>query len=108
VPWLLRGEEVLASAETATSVVARTRGLLGRDGLEGVLVLHPALSVHTLGMRFAVDVAYCDAHLVVVEVARMEPWRVGAPRRGCRTIIEAQAGAFERWALRPGDLLDIA
>ena len=36
-------------------------GLLGRDGIEGALLLRPARSVHTLGMRFAIDVAFCDA-----------------------------------------------
>jgi len=29
------------------------------------------------------------------------------PRRGCRTVIEAEAGAFERWGLRTGDALEL-
>ena len=57
-------------------------------------------SVHTLGMRFPIDVAFCDRDMVVVDVTTMVPWRMGRPRRRARTVIEAEAGAFERWGLR--------
>jgi uncharacterized membrane protein (UPF0127 family) len=107
MPWLVRGDEVLSPLEVADSVVARSKGLLGRDGIDGALLLRPAMSVHTLGMRFALDVAYCDADLVVVDLATMVPWRLGRPRLRSRSIIEAQAGAFSRWGLRPGDKLAI-
>jgi uncharacterized membrane protein (UPF0127 family) len=60
-----------------------------------------------MGMRFAIDVAFCDAELVVVGVTRLPPWRMSLPRRGGRSVIEAQAGAFERWGLRPGDHLEL-
>jgi uncharacterized membrane protein (UPF0127 family) len=29
------------------------------------------------------------------------------PRRGCRAVIEAEAGAFERWRLQVGDRLEV-
>jgi uncharacterized membrane protein (UPF0127 family) len=107
VPWLVRDEEVLASVEVAGSAWARARGLLGRDGLEGALLLRPAASVHTLGMRFALDVAYCDGDLRVLETVRMGRWRLGRPRVRARAVIEAEAGAFERWSLAPGDELEV-
>ena len=56
--WLLRDGEVLASVEVASSLVARSRGLLGKKGYEGALLLRHTRSVHTLGMRFAIDVAF--------------------------------------------------
>ena len=105
--WLLRGGDVLAGAEVATSFGQRTKGLLGRSGYEGAMVLPRTRSVHTMGMRFAIDVAFCDAELVVVGVTRLPPWRMSLPRRGGRSVIEAQAGAFERWGLRPGDHLEL-
>ena len=106
--WLLRDGEVLASLEVADRVPARTRGLLGRSSLEGAMLLRPAASVHTLGMRFALDVAYCDRDLVVLETGRMPPWRLGRPRPAARAVLEAEAGAFERWGLRAGDRLEVA
>src|SRR5687767_14089115 len=98
MPWLLRDGEVLASVQVEDGPIGRGRGLIGRDGFEGALLLKPALSVHTLGMRFPIDVAYCDNDLWVLEiVCAMRPWRLGRPRFGSRGIIEAEAGSFERW-----------
>ena len=108
MPWLLRDGEVLASLEVADAPAARTRGLLGRDGLEGALLLRPAAAVHTLGMRFAIDVAFCDADLVVLETVTMPRWRLGRPRPSARAVLEAEAGAFARWRLAPGDVLEVA
>ena len=105
--WLVRDEEVLASVEVAGSAWGRARGLLGRDGFEGALLLRPALSVHTLGMRFDLDVAFCDGDLLVLETLRMPRWRVGRPRLKARAVIEAEAGAFERWSLAVGDSLEV-
>ena len=105
--WLLRDGEVLAALEVAETRAERRRGLLGRDGFEGALLLRPARAVHTLGMRFPVDVAYCDEGLRVLETVCMRPHRLGHPRLRARGVIEAAAGAFERWGLRPGDQLEV-
>ena len=105
--WLLRDGEVLAALEVADTRSARRRGLLGRDGFEGALLLRPARAVHTVGMRFPLDVAYCDDDLRVLETVCMKQRRFGAPRWRARAVLEAQAGAFERWGLRPGDHLEI-
>ena len=105
--WLLRDDEVLATLEVADGFGSRLRGLLGRDGIEGVLLLRPARSVHTLGMRFPIDVAYCDDQLRVLRVATMPRHRLGRPCFKARCVLEAEAGAFAHWELRPGDQLEI-
>jgi uncharacterized membrane protein (UPF0127 family) len=107
VPWLLREGEVLTSLEVAGSFLSRGRGLLGRDGLEGALLLDPARSVHSLGMRFPIDVAFCDRTLVVVDTVHLPPHRLTRPRLRARCVIEAPGGAFDRWRLRPGDHLEV-
>jgi len=98
---------VLAALEVAEGFGARSRGLLGREGIDGAILLRPARSVHSLGMRFAIDVAFCDPDLTVLRTVRMRPGRVTRPslRRGC--VIEAESGAFDRWRLRPGDTLEV-
>ena len=98
---------MLAAVEVAESFGDRLRGLLGRDGLEGALLLRPASSVHTIGMRFAIDVAFCDRELVVLSTATLRPHRMTMPRRRAHAVIEAEAGAFERWGLRRGDQLEV-
>jgi uncharacterized membrane protein (UPF0127 family) len=105
--WLLRNGEVLASLEVADTRSARRRGLLGRDGIEGVLLLVPARSVHTLGMRFAIDVAFCDKDMVVLKTTTMQRHRMGMPVARSHAVIEAEAGAFGHWNLKAGDKLDI-
>ena len=107
MPWLLREGEVLSSLEVARSRRDRLQGLLGRDGIEGALLLEPARSVHTIGMRFPLDVAFCDADLTVVKVVRMGRHRMSLPVLRARSVIEAEAGAFARWELHPGDKLEV-
>lgn len=105
--WLLRDEEVLAALELATSRQDRMRGLLGRDHVDGALLLDPCRSVHSFGMRFPIDVAFCDRDLVVLRSLTLVPNRLTRPSPRYRCVIEAEAGAFDRWKLRPGDRLEV-
>lgn len=105
--WLVADGRVLASAEVADTFKARLRGLLGRDGIDGALVLEPARSVHTVGMRFPIDVAFCSADLTVLRIVTLKPWRVTRPELRARVVIEAEAGAFDRWGVRCGDQLEV-
>ncbi|SBV03899.1 hypothetical protein YW5DRAFT_02328 [Streptomyces sp. Ncost-T6T-1] len=86
----------------AASYRARTKGLLGRDGIEGAMMLTPCGSVHTFRMRFPIDVAYLDRKFRVLAVTTMKPGRLGLPRLRARHVVEAEAGAMERWGVRPG------
>ncbi|OEJ94611.1 DUF192 domain-containing protein [Streptomyces thermolilacinus] len=89
--------------EIAASYRTRARGLLGRDGIDGAMLLTPCGSVHTFRMRFAIDVAYLDRRLrVIAVVPGMRPGRLGLPRPRARHVLEAEAGALERWGVRPG------
>ncbi|MEW3821623.1 DUF192 domain-containing protein, partial [Pseudomonas aeruginosa] len=83
--------------EIAASYRARTRGLLGRESLEGALLLSPANSIHTFRMRMPIDVAYLDQRLRVLAVRTMPPGRLGRPRIRARHVIEAEAGAMAGW-----------
>jgi uncharacterized membrane protein (UPF0127 family) len=98
---------VLASAEIADARSARRRGLLGRDHLEGALVLSPCRWVHTIGMRFPIDLAFLDDDGVVVKTMQMHRHRIGVPVWRASVVIEAEAGAFARWGLRVGDVLEV-
>ena len=97
----------MASLDVADTFATRLKGLLGRDGIDGALLIRGSNSVHTLAMKFAIDVAFCTRDLVVLDTVTMPPNRLGLPRPKARCVIEAEAGAFERWRLRPGDVLEI-
>ncbi|MEU0413967.1 DUF192 domain-containing protein [Streptomyces griseorubiginosus] len=94
--------EVRVPLEIATSYRARTRGLLGRDAVEGALLLSPANSVHTFRMRIPIDVAYLDRRLRVIAVRTMQPGRLGLPRLRARHVVEAGAGVMAGWGVGVG------
>ncbi len=70
------------------------------------MLLTPARSVHSLGMRFPLDVAWCDRDLTVLRVARLRRHRMTRPVARARAVIEAEAGSFARWNLTVGDHLE--
>lgn len=92
----------LIPLEIAASYRARRRGLLGRDGVDGAMLITPTNSIHTFGMRFAIDVAYLDRNLTVLAVVTMRPGRLGLVRPRGRHVLEAEAGAMAGWGLRKG------
>ena len=98
---------MLASAEVADTRSERRRGLLHRDGLDGAMVITSCRWVHTMGMRFPLDVAYVDEAGTVVKTVRMPRHRLGWPVSNASWVIEAEAGAFERWGLRVGDVVEL-
>ncbi|MFE3768427.1 DUF192 domain-containing protein [Streptomyces sp. NPDC059122] len=99
---VLEGADTEVPVEVAASYRARTRGLLGRDGIVGALLLTPASGVHTFGMRFAIDVAYLSRDFTVLGVRTMRPGRLGRPRLRARHVLEAEAGEMARWGVRRG------
>lgn len=107
VGWLVSDARVLASVEVAPDRRSRRRGLLGRDTLDGAFVITGCRWVHTIGMRFPLDVAYLDDDGVVVKIVRMGRHRVGVPVSEATWVVEAAAGAFERWQLVVGDVVEL-
>lgn len=107
--WLVREGDVLASADVARGIRGRTVGLLGRerDSVTGALVIRPCRQVHTLSMRFPIDVAFCDREGIVLRTCTVAPWRVTRVVWRSAFVVEAAAGAFDRWRLRPGEKLEV-
>jgi uncharacterized protein len=95
----------------AVAVTWRSR-LLGLAGLRGLgarmaLLLPACRSVHTIGMRFALDLVWVDAGGAVVRVdAGVGPWRVRSCR-AARAVVEAPAGSgaelARAWAAAHGE-----
>ncbi len=105
--WLVREDQVLASLEVAEGRVARAKGLLGRDHLEGALFIDGCRSVHSFSMGFELDVAFLDKNMEVIRTMRLRRHRMTLPVLQARSVIEAEAGAFGRWELKVGDVLEI-
>jgi len=82
----------------ASTHASRAVGLLTRSGLEPgeALWIVPSRGVHTLGMRFAIDVLALDEQGNVVDaVSNLRPWRVRLPRKGTAGVLELPAGTLQ-------------
>ena len=88
--------------------LARLRGLLGQPepaAGEGLL-LSPCSSVHMVGMRYPIDVAFLDREGRVLAVRQaLRPGLHTAACRGARYTLELPAGTLALTGTVPGDRL---
>ena len=84
----------------ATTPAARRRGLGGlRDLPPGTaLLLEPCRSVHTLTMRFTLDLVWLDGAGRVVRIDEGVPPRRVRTCLRARSVVEARAGEGARFA----------
>ena len=106
--WLVRDGLVLASLEVPKGRKERGRGLLGRESFAGAMLIERTRSVHSLRMRFSLDIAVLDADGIVLKTLTLHPNRMTAPMIHARSIVEAEAGAFGSWELKIGDQLEFS
>ena len=103
-----RGTVLAEAAEVADTSAKRRTGLLKHTSLESGegLWIAPCESVHSFGMKFAIDVLYLDRKKKVRKVRKnMVPWRMSA----CLTahsVLELPAGTAEATRTVPGDQLE--
>jgi uncharacterized protein len=94
---------------TAQTFLSRLVGLLGTGAIaegEGLWIV-PCRSVHTLGMRYPIDVAFLDARGVVVGTLEgLPPNRIGRVFRDARGALELRAGTLAATGTAPGDRLE--
>lgn len=103
---------VAADVEMVRTAWKRMKGLIGRvdvDFPQGKgLWLVPAEGIHTLGMRFPIDVVYLDRDGRVLKMYhRLRPLRIGAVLWRARSVLEFPAGVLLRTATEVGDVLEI-
>ena len=103
---LHNGAAWVKHAERAVSAWERMRGLLGCSGLGpgAALLIERCGAVHTVGMRFALDLVFLDRSWRVTRVVRNV--RPGRPMvwGGWRAerVVEAEAGCVDLTGLQPG------
>jgi len=92
---LANGTTVCLTVRVAQTLLQRCRGLLGRPAPlsgEGLLIMKCS-SIHTIGMRYPIDVIFVDKGF---RVLRVDPWvPPGLLARRCRQsahVIEMAAG----------------
>lgn len=69
------------------------------------MVIAPCWAIHTISMRFSIDVIFVDGDGTVLRIAReLAPWRF-AVTPGAYAAIELAAGAAELRGVKKGDRL---
>ncbi|MEX1193700.1 MAG: DUF192 domain-containing protein [Dehalococcoidia bacterium] len=88
----------------ADNIWSRFWGLMGRRNMpanEGLLIA-PCYSVHTMFMRFRIDVIFLDKDDRVLKIApALKPFRA-AVDRGARSVLQMNAGAADEVQLSVG------
>jgi uncharacterized membrane protein (UPF0127 family) len=89
----------------ACSFQSRCLGLLSRSVMpkeEGLLLI-PGGSIHTLGMRFPIDVIFLNRQMRILGLAEhVRPWRIRVAPRGTRRVLELAAGQIAANGLTTG------
>ncbi len=103
-------KEIADDIKIANTILARMKGLLGRNSLaegEGLLI-RPCKGIHTFGMKFPIDVVFIDGNnCVIATLSNIQPNRVSNMYFGAACVLEVQAGTVNRTATFPGDQLEI-
>ena len=95
----------------ADSFLTRLVGLLKRTNLgpEEALWLMPSKGIHTIGMKFPIDVAFLDKDNVVLGIiSSLVPYRVTGVRLKGHSVLELPKGTLKKSRTEVGDQLEIS
>jgi len=103
-----RNRSLIIQGRLADTFWSRLRGLLGATSLragEG-LILVGEKSIHTLFMKFPIDVIYVDKDCRVIRSdPNMVPFRLGPFVRQSAYVLEIPVGTIAETATKTGDQL---
>jgi len=92
---------------------SRLRGLMGKDAAsfpagDGLWIV-PSRGVHTLAMKFAIDVLYLNSQKIVVHVEQnLKPWRVARVSMHTASVLELPGNTLKSSGTAIGDEIEIA
>ncbi len=85
---------------TATNFFSRAAGLLFRKKLKEnqCLLISPCTSIHTIGMRYNIDIVFIDAFGYVTDIHYdVEPFRVVSSSRNACSVVEFLGGTLRKY-----------
>lgn len=106
---LTRDTQVASHVEVAGTNVKRSKGLLGRKGLDhgGGMWIIPCEAIHTFFMQFPIDLIYLDKKLRVKKVrSSVRAWRISACF-SAHSVLELPAGTIRETRTQTGDLFEL-
>ena len=89
----------------ANTIFKRFKGLMGiKDFNDALLFTNLKDSaIHTMFMRFEIDIYFINENKVVFEKTSLKPWRFYKPKKQAKYILETKKGKLN---FKMGDKLD--
>lgn len=90
----------------ADTFFKRFIGLMGKKDFKDCLIFTKLKdsSIHTLFMRFEIDVYFIDENKIIYEKITLKPWKFHKPKKQAKFILETKKGLLK---LKIGDKLDV-
>ncbi len=104
------GKVITTHTRFADSWLKRLVGLLSERelGHGHGLWLIPCKSIHTIGMRFPIDVVFLDSNNRVQKLASsLKPYRLCRSAKGTQSVLELPTGTIVSTGLRHGDQIHV-
>ncbi|HXG50519.1 MAG TPA: DUF192 domain-containing protein [candidate division Zixibacteria bacterium] len=95
----------------ADNFLTRLIGLLKRSNLapEEALWLTPSKGIHTIGMKFPIDVVFLDkSNVVLAVVSGLLPYRISGVYLRSYSVLELPSGTLKKSRTEVGDKLEIS
>lgn len=102
------GTLIAKNAVEANTFFQRAIGLLGRRSMDefDALIIPKCKSVHMWGMRFAIDVVFCDEKNRIVKVVEnLKPWSMTSYVLKAQYVIEIPSGTISNHGIEVTDTI---
>ena len=89
----------------ADTFFKRFKGLMGKKNFDYIMVFTNLTdsSIHTMFMRFEIDIYFVDKNGVIFDKVTLRPWKFNKPKKQAKYIIETEKNKLN---LKIGDKLD--
>lgn len=101
---------IVKKLSVADGFWSRMKGLMWKKDLaedEGLLLV-PCNSVHSMFMRFPIDLLFLDRELKIIRIIeRFKPWKATPIFRDCHQVVEIKAGVASKKGVTVKDELEV-
>ena len=102
------GNVVSINTKYANTWIKRLVGLLSESEMKtgDALWILPCNSIHTIGMRFPIDVVFLDENHRINKLGiSIKPFRICSSLKGTKSVLELPVGTIVDAGLQCGDML---
>jgi len=98
---------IAGKTKIADNFISRLKGLLETDSMdEGTaMVIRPCNSIHTIGMKYPIDVLFLDKHDKIIKIERNMQSCKFAFCRKASYVIELPSGTAKKSGTTDGDMI---